>query len=808
MHNAHLVKLRVRLLIPVDRILQIYVLTSRVADKSNYWTPQLYYQHKNGSFEEVPHSGSVVYYLGRGDNRSSVQPFPPGFRMLSGDANARSYNNVSLTFGGTAGVTYVGGTNITDDTMTGGHWVNGTNGTSTPQKPQYFGRPIADRVSFNCLAAFPMPETPYMNDTDCENGLRAQIHFQSCWDGVNLYKSDNSHVAYMSDMDNGVCPPGYPVQLVHLFLETLYGVNNVVKDGGQFVWAQGDTTGYGFHGDFLNGWDTTVQTEAVLNCANPDNLGQISACPALAAVDTAEYNENCREQPPVINEPVHGMLAKLPGCITITSGPDEATSADSTCPANATIPSLNPTPVYNGPYTTFYPTVGKVYNNWTYLGCANETANGRSLTGASYTNLTSMTNEVCQAYCSSQNYPLAATEYGSQCYCGYSLDATTSLGQDCSAMTCSGNFTELCGGAARLNVWNSTTYSGPRVALYSPPHINYPDKVGITFGSSIYLGCASDNNTAGRTLNLASTTNNSGMTLDRCQSFCAAKNLPLWGTEYSTECYCGQTLPTNLAISTLNTTCSMPCSGNSSQTCGSPSLLTLFNNTAIAPPPPTPTPGTIVGTNIYLGCASEATSGRALNASTYTNTTVTNDQCASFCAAQNYALFGTEYSTQCFCSNALAAGATYPYKTGCSMACAGTLKASSPFAAYANTCGGSNRLSLWSNTLYKPVQNPATIGTFQSKGCYVEGTTGRALTNASITSTTGMTAESCVSYCSKKGYPLAGLENGDECYCGDKLRNGGKLANDAPSRCNMRCSGNKYEYCGGLSRLNVYHNSA
>jgi hypothetical protein len=33
-------------------------------DKSAYWTPQLYYAHGNGSFEEVPNYGMTVYYVG------------------------------------------------------------------------------------------------------------------------------------------------------------------------------------------------------------------------------------------------------------------------------------------------------------------------------------------------------------------------------------------------------------------------------------------------------------------------------------------------------------------------------------------------------------------------------------------------------------------------------------------------------------------------------------------------------------------------------------------------------------------------
>lgn len=47
---------------------------------------------KNGSVVEVPHDGTVVYYLGRGNNQT-LEPFPPGLRMLSGSMTARSYDS-------------------------------------------------------------------------------------------------------------------------------------------------------------------------------------------------------------------------------------------------------------------------------------------------------------------------------------------------------------------------------------------------------------------------------------------------------------------------------------------------------------------------------------------------------------------------------------------------------------------------------------------------------------------------------------------------------------------------------------------
>ncbi|KAI4213743.1 MAG: hypothetical protein LQ351_003709 [Letrouitia transgressa] len=263
------------------------------ADKSVYWTPILYYRHPNGSFEEVPNQGMAVYYEGRGDNRSAIQPFPPGFRMISGDIAARSYDKNKLI--------------------------------------PLSQRPVADRVSFACLDVGGSQEQPGMVRTSCINGLRAQIHFQSCWDGHTLYKPDNSHVEYMSALDNGICPDSHPVPLVHIFYEVLYSVNNVKQDGGQFVFSHGDTTGYGFHGDFLNGWDPATLASATKNCVNTDG-GAVYDCDAFKPTWNPEFGRTCPERPSLVDEPVHGMIDKLPGCITITSGPAPARPEDMNCP--------------------------------------------------------------------------------------------------------------------------------------------------------------------------------------------------------------------------------------------------------------------------------------------------------------------------------------------------------------------------------------------------------------------------------------------------------------------------------------------
>lgn len=170
--------------------------------------------------------------------------------------------------------------------------------------------------------------------------------------------------------------------------------------------------GYGFHGDFLNGWDMDTQTAALAQCANTDNGGAISACAPLKPVDDMQYSNNCPAQPQLVNEPTRGIISKLPGCINFTSGPAAATSADMNCPPGTAQPSLNPMPAQTGTTKRFVPPIGTVVNGWKYLGYASEGGSTRALASASTANATSMTTESCQAYCAAKGYPLAGTEYG------------------------------------------------------------------------------------------------------------------------------------------------------------------------------------------------------------------------------------------------------------------------------------------------------------------------------------------------------------------------------------------------------------
>ncbi len=332
----------------------------------------------------------------------------------------------------------------------------------------------------------------------------------------------------------------------------------------------------------------------------------------------------------------------------------------------------------------------------------------------------------------------------------------------------------------------------------------------------IYLGCFKDG-IAGRLLNGAAPYNGPLNENAKCQELCLAQGFVFAGTEYQSECYCGNKPPSaQFYYPESESKCNFACSGDPTQACGGDPLFiniyydsTKFNGTLSSVPTGGPKTVPSVGNYTSQGCYSEATVGRALAdlAPPAPTDGLTIESCAAGCAGYSY--FGTEFGGECYCGNTLGAGsapvAGDPDVSGCNMLCQGnTLQ----------FCGGPNRLNLYytnsTTTPGTPVTPPggpvvAIVSGWNAVGCYSEGTNGRALTGkAPPEPATGLTAESCAAGCA--GFTYFGVEYGGECYCGNTLSAGSVPVAGVPavSGCNVLCNGNKTQYCGGGNRLNLY----
>ncbi|KAH6897704.1 hypothetical protein BKA70DRAFT_1528238 [Coprinopsis sp. MPI-PUGE-AT-0042] len=306
-----------------------------VEDKSNYWTAVVYFKHRNGSYHRVPQmanhntgpglqaGGMTVYYFQpRAPTKNlNITAFRKGFRMITGNPMIRSYANIP--------------TNRTDYRTLSFRCFEGADlGTGTPG-----GADSSDTATF--------PAKP------CSGGIRSNIYFPQCWNGVDLDPPDHrwSHVAHpVGGIFGTDCPPSHPVRMPLLFIEIVWDTRSFndpsiwPEDGSQpFVFSMGDPTGYGQHADYVFGWEGDSLQRAMEVCTGGDGIP--TNCPVLTVQDMDSMN-NCRV-PNKVPEPIEDTyLRKLPGCNPIQKGPGPATvpafcNAVSTT-INAPVPTASP----------------------------------------------------------------------------------------------------------------------------------------------------------------------------------------------------------------------------------------------------------------------------------------------------------------------------------------------------------------------------------------------------------------------------------------------------------------------------------
>lgn len=230
-------------------------------------------------------------------------------------------------------------------------------------------------IGFNCLnyAKAPegslyrhyLPDKAYL-DANCAQGVRVELMFPSCWDGKNVDSPNHkSHVAYPDLVINGACPSGFDVRLPGLFFETIWNTAAFTGQPGEFVFSNGDIqgkmllsythlkpwskitykfAGFGYHGDFIMGWQEDLLQAAVDQCTAAS--GKIEDCP-LFNIQSEDDQDKCQIKVPdsLVSEKVDGIIGdSLPGGVAIQYGPGPATAAN---PPPATTTADVPTAGYS-----------------------------------------------------------------------------------------------------------------------------------------------------------------------------------------------------------------------------------------------------------------------------------------------------------------------------------------------------------------------------------------------------------------------------------------------------------------------------
>ncbi|KAK4580137.1 hypothetical protein LTR86_000340 [Recurvomyces mirabilis] len=438
---------------------------------------------------------------------------------------------------------------------------------------------------------------------------------------------------------------------------------------------------------------------------------------------------------------------------------------------------------------------------WATLGCYTDSDNpAKRALGAFFTQPSGgMTVETCINLCSTNGYTIAGVEYSTECYCDTEIRNNQGLAADGNTgcnMACSGNAGETCGGPNRLNVYAAG-------------------------GEWVQLGCYSDqpySRTLAYTLSYAGQ-----LTTDTCLSTCRAAGYPYAGTEYGNECHCGSSFDNGGGVaSDGNAGCSFACAGNSSEICGGSQRLSMYeyintdgtvSNTApasstspVASSPTTTTTSSPVATTLpsdwqHSACYVDQTNGRILPQQQPDSSSLTPVSCINTCAAAGYSVAGVEYSSQCFCGNAIVNGGAPASDSvaasQCHMACSGDSTES---------CGGPGLMDIYyTGTLTtQAAAAPQTSGlpsTWQYAGCLSDNVNSRTLPVQ--INVANNDATTCLNACAAQSYSVAGLEYGSQCFCG-ALSYVAASGATTSTQCSMTCAGDSSYLCGGPGAMNYY----
>ncbi|KAK3356691.1 hypothetical protein B0T25DRAFT_137933 [Lasiosphaeria hispida] len=269
-------------------------------DFSNYWTANMYFRHKNGSYKRVPQGGAayqfndrfstqtqggiLVYYVSAAPGK--ITAFKPGFRMLVGNPQERSRPDTKLKRQNC--FRCYTGPNFGGDT----------------------GAPCQDNNV----------DTEALPNKACPGGIRSNVHFPTCWNGKDLDTPNHQdHVAYPVSGPatflslGGNCPASHPVRIPQLMLEVVWDTTKfndkaTWPEGAKqpFVLSTGDPTGLGQHADYVFGWKGDSLQQAM------DRSGCMGASCAPLKTQSIDKARSCAVKA-AVKENYDQWFDKLPG---------------------------------------------------------------------------------------------------------------------------------------------------------------------------------------------------------------------------------------------------------------------------------------------------------------------------------------------------------------------------------------------------------------------------------------------------------------------------------------------------------------
>lgn len=213
--------------------------------------------------------------------------------------------------------------------------------------------------------------------------------------------------------------------------------------------------------------------------------------------------------------------------------------------------------------------------------------------------------------------------------------------------------------------------AGGDAAVAEPSHrrLTVPDGVEITD-----LGCFRDSR-GDRVLDQG-LMGQSDLTPEACASYCFnLGSSKYYGLQWGQECWCGSAGTNVDRLGALSMDeCSFPCTGDSASLCGGYDSFQAFEFGALDQP---------AG---YLGCYADSRGGRVFSTPQTRSADNTAETCKAACSGGEYAFYGLQWGSECFCGRADEDYTLYGASDACGYRCTGDAL---------STCGGFDAIEVF-----------------------------------------------------------------------------------------------------------------
>ncbi|OCF78392.1 hypothetical protein I204_00332 [Kwoniella mangroviensis CBS 8886] len=421
-------------------------------------------------------------------------------------------------------------------------------------------------------------------------------------------------------------------------------------------------------------------------------------------------------------------------------------------------------------------------DGWSSVGCIVDDQSDRALNGGAFTS-TNNTVQNCVRNCASRGYAYAGVEYGQECWCGDANSRLVSASSGCD-VACTGDKLYVCGGSDRLNVYalipNITSTSAFASATVSTSTSN------SSTATSTSIIATTTNSSVIPTSSTAAVTNTSSSSILTTASSTAPASSSSSSVALSTSSAPASSSASSSSISSVSVAVSSPSASSSTS-----SSSTLSSTASSASSSSRPT------------LASSSSSAPATSVSSSTTVLASTTSTSSMASSTS---ISSSSSTQAPTSSATSTSFTSTSSVRPSSSAASSTSSISTASVKPSSSSTTTSSSTTSSTTTSAAAAATTSlpAGWISRGCYADSSSKRVLNGNIFESKPDMTYASCIAICVRKGYTMAGVEYGTQCFCGTALVSPSPAAN---SECNRPCSGDSKAMCGGYNRISILQNS-